>query len=316
MTKLNWRGIPKSRNTFFRILDNDISKFAREHKHGLPDFSGASTLLLGSDYSGEKSTNKYSVYSFLITTIENWSQWEPKRLSIRQEFFSDKRRMSFKQLGDRQRRRALKPLLEAANSIDGLSFSFAINKKCNSLFSNTIPLDFKNPDFYAYKKWKSNVLQKAFIIIHFFGFLLAGFAKQGQNVIWFTDEDDIAANNERIFELTNLFAWICSGYLSFNLGHCRCGTSRCDDGSRQIEDFLAIPDLIAGALGEQLNLTTDESSKVFWLHRGDFSDKTKTITWWFFETGHPLKRLVYIIDPAEEGDGHKSSFFHFHNQME
>jgi len=313
---LNWRSVPKSRNTFFHFLDSDISKFACEHEDGLPDLSSASTLLLGSDYSGEKNTNKYSVYSFLVTSLDSLSKWEPKRLSIRRNFFSDKRRMSFKRLGDNQRRRALEPLLEAANSINGLSFSIAINKKCNSLFSDTVPLDLNNPDFYAYKKWKTDVLRKAFIIIHFFGFLLAGCAREGQNVIWFTDEDDIAANNERIYELTNLFSWISSGYLSFNLGHCRCGTSRCDDGSRQIEDFLAIPDLIAGALAEQFDLRTEKASKVFWIHRGDFSDKTRRITWWFSDTKNPLKRLVYIIDPTEKGGKYKYSFFHFHNQGE
>jgi hypothetical protein len=34
-------------------------------------------------------------------------------------------------------------------------------------------------------------------------------------------------------------------------GRIRCGTMKCDNGSLQIEDFVAIPDLIAGALSEQ-----------------------------------------------------------------
>lgn len=316
MAKTNWNSVPVPARTIFKILNNNLCKLDGQYKQSLPNFSDATTLLAGSDYSGESSSSPYLVYSFLLASLDTWAKWEPKRLKVRQDHLSDSRRMSFKKLGDAQRQRALLPLLEAANSIRGLSFSVAISKKCNSLFSERIPLDLNNVDFAAYRKWKTTVLDKAFLVIHFLGFLLAGLAKPGQNVLWFTDEDSIVANNERTCELTNLFAWIATQYLTFDLGDCRCGTSRCDDGSRQIEDFLAIPDLIAGALAEQLNLTTDESSKVFWLHRGDFSDKTKTITWWFFETGHPLKRLVYIIDPAEEGDGHKSSFFHFHDRME
>lgn len=317
MKKTNWRRVPVPSHTIFEILDANFSKLDNSYEQSLPDFSNATTLLLGSDYSGESSPAPYLVYSFLLASLETWAQWEPKRLQIRQDYLSDSRRMSFKSLGDAQRQRALLPLLKAANSIRGLSFSVAINKKCDSLFAERIPLDLNNADFAAYRKWKPAVLEKAFLILHFLGFLLAGLAKSGQNVLWFTDEDNIAANEERIRELTNLFVWITTPYLTFNLGHCRCGTSRCDDGSKQIEDFLAIPDLVAGALAEQLKITTEDRPKlsgVFWMHRGDFSDKTKEITWWFSDVRHPLKRLVCIIDPTENGRSHIVSWFHFYDQ--
>src|SRR5690606_32799293 len=152
--------------------------------------------------------------------------------------------------------------LNAANSLDGLSFSIAINKKCKSLFSGEVPLDLQNPSFEPYKKWKSSVLEKAFITIHFLAFILAGLSKPGQNVLWFSDEDNIVANDQRVYELTKLFAWISSEYLRFSLGHLRCGTSRCDNGTRQIEDFLAIPDLIGGAISEQLKLKKEEPSEL------------------------------------------------------
>ena len=137
--------------------------------------------------------------------------------------------------------------------------------------------------------------------------------------MWFTDEDSIAANDDRVCELTQLFAWISSLYLTFTLGRCRCGTSKCDDGSRQIEDFLAIPDMIAGALSEQLSLkATDPSelSGIFWMHRADFSDKTRSITWWFSDQKNPLKRLIFIIDPEEAGNGNIVSVYHFFDQKE
>jgi hypothetical protein len=141
----------------------------------------------------------------------------------------------------------------------------------------------------------------------------------GQDVMWFTDEDSIAANDDRVCELTQLFAWISSLYLTFTLGRCRCGTSKCDDGSRQIEDFLAVPDMIAGALSEQLSLkATDPSelSRIFWMHRGDFSDKTRSITWWFSDPKKPLKRLIFLIDPEEAGPGSMVSVYHFYDQKE
>jgi hypothetical protein len=227
--------------------------------------------------------------------------------------------MSFKRLADGQRGRALRPLLEAANSLNGLSLSVALNKKCESLFASRPPLDLSNPDFAGFRKWKPMVLEKAFFVVHVLGLLLAGLAAPGQNVMWFTDEDSIAANDDRVRELSQLFAWISSQYLTFNLGHCRCGTSKCDDGSQQIEDFLAIPDIIAGALAEQMQLRIEDPSEfsaIFWMHRADFSDKTQEITWWFSDYHRPLKRLVCIVDPTANGKSHLLTRFHFHDQKE
>lgn len=302
--------------TFTDNLNSEMSNLDDKYINCLPDLRAAKTLLLGSDYSGESPDTSYVVFSFLLTSLESWAAWEPIRLKIRREHFSDSRRISFKRLGDRQRRRALRPLLEAANSLKGLSLSIALNKKCKSIFASRVPLDLSNPDFAVFRKWKPAVLEKAFFVVHILGLLLGGLAAHRQNVMWFTDEDSIAANDDRVRELTQLFAWISNQYLTFNLGHCRCGTSKCDDGSRQIEDLLAIPDIIAGALAEQMKLRSEgpiELSNVFWMHRGDFTDKTKEITWWFSSCRHPLKRLVCIVDPTVDGRGHLLSWFHFHD---
>lgn len=299
------------------LLNSEMLRLDSKYDDCLPNLRLATTLLLGSDYSGESRATPYLVFSFLLTSLESWAGWEPNRLEVRREHLANLRRMSFKRLGDAQRRRALTPLLEAANNLEGLSFSVALNKKCESLFAALPPLDLSNPDFAAFLKWKPMVLEKAFFVVHVLGLLLEGLAAPGQNVIWFTDEDSIAANDDRVRELTQLFEWISSQYLTFNLGHCLCGTSKCDDGSRQIEDFLAIPDMIAGALAEQMQLRCEEPSEfssIFWMHRGDFSDKTREITWWFSDCHRPLKRLVCVIDPTIDSKGHLLSWFHFHDQ--
>ncbi|MGB6066716.1 MAG: hypothetical protein WBG50_18075 [Desulfomonilaceae bacterium] len=315
--RLRWQSVPARKGTLSGILNAELSRLDSTYEHFLPNLRGADTLLLGSDYSGEAPSATHVVYSFLLTSLESWASWEPIRLRIRKQFFSDSRRMSFKRLSDGQRRRALPHLLKAANSLEGLSLSIAFNKRSESVFEARPPLDLSNPQFAAFRKWKTEVLEKAFFICHVLGVLLAGLAVPYQNVLWFTDEDSIAANDDRVRELTQLFAWISSLYLRFTLGHCGCGTSRCDNGSRQIEDFLAIPDMIAGALAEQVALRgtdPDDLAEVFWMHRGDFSDKTKTITWWFSDSGSPLRRLAFIVDPAKDGNGLILSTFHFFDQ--
>jgi len=317
MNKLIWQPVTSKEGTLFGLLNAEFARLDRTYDFILPDLRESDTLLIGSDYSGESSKAPYVVYSFILTSLESWAKWEPTRLRVRNEFLSDSRRMSFKRLSDGQRRRALPHLLEASNALQGLSFSVALNKSCASVFEALPPLNLNNPQFAVYRKWKADVLEKAFFINHTLGVLLAGLAVPGQNVMWFTDEDSIAANDDRVCELTQLFAWISSLYLTFTLGHLRCGTSKCDDGSRQIEDYLAIPDMIAGALSEQLALKVTDPSElhdVFWMHRDDFSDKTKSITWWFSESRSPLKRLFFIVDPKEHGNGNLVSVFNFYDK--
>lgn len=312
-----WNPVQTQGDTIPNLLNLEFKSLDAKYENCLPDLRLDQTLLLASDYSGESSESPYLVFSFLITSSRVWREWEQKRLQVRQECFSDSRRMSFKRLGDTQRKNALLPLLDAANSLHGLSFSLALNKKCKSVFAESPPLDLNNPEFEMYRKWKPAVLDKAFLILHVLGLLLAGLAAPKQDVMWFTDEDCIAANDERVCELTHLFACVISQYLTFDLGHCRCGTSRCDNGSLQIEDLLSIPDIIAGAIAEQMQdrkINPIDGSKIFWIHRGDFSEKTRNITWWYSSSKQPLKRLLCVVDPSVDGKGHQTSWFHFHDQ--
>jgi len=319
MSTGRWNSIPAESRTVIELFTEEFARLDKTYENSLPDLSKSSTLLMGADYSGEGRDSPYLVYSLILTSMESWAAWEQTRLQVRQEHFSDSRRMSFKRLGDGQRQRALLPILTAANSLTGLVFTVAINRHCPSVFQSRVPLDLRNPQFAAYRKWKPHVLEKAFFVLHLSGLLLAGLANPGQDVLWFTDEDAIAANDQRVCELTQLFVWVTSLYLTFSLGHCRCGTSRCDNGTRQIEDFLAIPDLVAGALAEQLAVRgadPPELSGVFWMHRGDFSEKTNRITWWFSDASQPLRRLVCVVDSTKDGSGHSVSWYHFHDQEE
>ena len=240
--------------------------------------------------------------------------WEEQRIKLRNEIMPDARRMSYKKLGDRYRRELLLPILKAADDLKGLSVSVAVNKNCSSLFSSSGPLDLKNPDFSAFLKWQGAVLEKAFTVLHFLGILIAGTAKKGQNIFWFTDEDAIAANKEMLTDLTKAFGWVSSQYLTFDLGHIRCGTTQCDNESLQIEDFVAIPDLIAGALSEQFRASLSvgmRDDKYLWLSGADMNEKARPITFWFGTSQKHLKKHLFVVDPSSDKNSHKVSWFNF-----
>lgn len=295
------------------IFDS-LNKGFKGKLSAVPSFRDSDSLLIGSDYSGESKDYPYLVYSFLLTGNNDWLLWEDRRIKLRQQIMPDSRRMSYKRLGDRYRRELLLPILRVADELNGLSVSLAINKGCQSLFSTSSPLDHNNPEFSVFLDWRRDVLEKAFTILHCLGVLVAGTSKKGQNVFWFTDEDAIAANDKMLTELTKAFGWISSRYLTFDLGNVRCGTTKCDNGSLQIEDFVAIPDLIAGALSEQFRASQVfgmRDDRYLVLSGADINEKAQPITFWFGTSQKLLKKHLFIISPSEDRQSHKVSWFNF-----
>jgi hypothetical protein len=210
-----------------------------------PDIKGP-CLIVTSDYSGSHRGSSYEIYSILLGDLAYCSAWREARLSIRGDFLADKRRISYKGLNDRQQRRALKPFLDAADLIPGVCASLAVSKSVQSLFERDLaPV---NPELIDCLSWNKSLFERALRIVHVVSFWIAGLSRPNQDVLWFSDEDEIAANPERLTLLTKVWANVMNSYTTHPLRHLKCGTTKCDDGSKEIEDFAAIPDLVAGAV--------------------------------------------------------------------
>ncbi|HSU55227.1 MAG TPA: hypothetical protein VLT36_14305 [Candidatus Dormibacteraeota bacterium] len=306
----NWRNVSVQPGTVFASFNENLGSEAT----ATPSFDGSSPILVASDYSGASNEEPYVVYSFLITTGKAWASWEETRLQLRKHTLPDDRRMSYKKLGDVYRRNLLKPLLSAADQMDGLAISLAISKAAPSIFPPEGPIDLNNPEFSAFRSWKRETLDKAFLVIQTIGILVAGIAKEGQDVLWFTDQDEVAANPAMLTALTRALAWVSSNYLQFSLGNLRCGTTACDNGTRQIEDFVCIPDLIAGALSEQFRSSAQlgiSDDRVLWLSGAGMKEKAQEILFPFGTRQERLKKHLLVIHPTPDGRHHKVSWFNF-----
>jgi hypothetical protein len=146
------------------------------------------------------------------------------------------------------------------------------------------------------------VTEKLLRIIHFVSLFLAGLSREGQDALWITDEDEIAANEQRHRELTTSFGNVSSHYLQHSLRHLRVATTASDTGKRDVEDFVAVADLAAGALCDVLNTYSRAGIKLtpdLILPPPDgLGRKARTVLNWFSDRGHFLKRLVFEIDPV------------------
>ena len=259
-----------------------------------PDINGP-CLLVASDYSGSHRESAYDIYSVLVCDFVYCAAWREARLEIRKRFIADGRRMSYKGLHDRQRRRALGPFLRAANLIPGICASLAVSKSASTLFQSDVsPI---NPDLTDCLSWDNKLFERAMRIVHIVSFFIAGLSQKNQDVFWFSDEDEIAANPQRLALLTKMWANVISNYPVHSLRHLKCGTTRSDDGSNEIEDFAAIPDLVAGALSDLLTSIAGQFRLGLIVPlRLDSKAKATMIGHWLSEQSHSLKRVVLVID--------------------
>ena len=315
-----WNKVNVSEATILGLINKNFVNMSKHYHNSLPNFDNSSTIIASSDYSGEHSKSNIMIYSFLLADLSSINIWDKKRQQIRQKYLPDNRRISFKNLSDIHRKRILEPFLNSTNHLNGISFSVAIDKRIKSLFENNSLFDMNNYEFHELRNWKKDTIEKAFTVMHFLSILCSGLLKKHQNIFWFTDQDSIAANDNRVIFMTKLFSWILSNYLTLNLGHLKFGTTKCDNGSLLIEDLAAIPDLIAGAVAEQLNISfTDRSNfsnTAFYIYRNDLQEKSSKITWWYANTNSLLKRYLCIIDIDDETKKHRVSWFHFYDQNE
>ncbi|GKT18873.1 hypothetical protein AVHY2522_20440 [Acidovorax sp. SUPP2522] len=209
--------------------------------------------------------------------------------------------MAFKNLGDKKRAAALPGFIDAAEKIQGLLLVVLVDKRIKSLFQQTGDDKRVNGDGDILSNWLPKVEGKLLRICHVAALLVAGLSRPGQNIVWISDQDEIAANDQRLRQLTEASGRIMSAYLEHALGHLRVGTTASDSGTRDVEDFVAIADLAAGALCEVLNAHrragVDFPLGIFVPNQKGMASKIDPLTWWLSSKRSQLKKIALSLEP-------------------
>jgi hypothetical protein len=273
----------------------DLSDFDQ-----LPDLRRGSIILIGSDYGGHHTSSDYEVLSFLLADIQHSSEWAIKRRRVRSELPNDGRRFAFKSLGDKALSRVLPQFLAAGDLIPGLLVSVLVHKHIASLFKLVGRIAESDPEISEFPGWKPKVMERLLRVAHFASLFIAGLSRANQDVLWITDEDAIAPNETKHQQLVTIFGRICSHYLSHNLSRIRVATTASDTGKRDVEDFVALSDLAAGALAEIVTLHARNGTLGFAGITVPVPDgcsyKTINIMNWLSDHRPALKKLSFSVD--------------------
>jgi len=207
------------------------------------------THLCVCDFGGAHRGALFNTYAFLALDVDENAPWFAGQRMFRRNVLTA-RRMSFKALSDRDRRKALPTFLDGANSIDGGLAVFAVAKNIDSLF---LAVQTNGDRERLLAPWKPNVREHLLRVTHLSAAVIATATSPGQNLLWIADEDEIASNDRQLVALTQLVARIFSNALTHDLGHIRVGTTGSDNGSLELEDLVAICDLAAGSICEAVS---------------------------------------------------------------
>lgn len=297
----NWRlgdrpelGAMNSANSLIRNLDIGNSD-------AIPDIRGASTIIIGSDYSGQHSTSLFEALSFVFANLNESQAWMDARRVTREQFLPDGRRFSYKTLGERHRSAALPQFLRAIDLLSGLVVVVLVHKAIGSLFKPLGKIKSSDPEIQSLSHWAPHVVERLLRVCHFAAFFLAGLSRENQDVIWITDQDDIAANVDKHGELVSIFGRISSHYLSHTLRNLRIATTESDTGKRDVEDFVAIADFAAGAVCEATNayhrIQMGSVPGIILPVPDGIDEKALRLMHWFSDRRSTLKRLVIAFEP-------------------
>jgi hypothetical protein len=215
-----------------------VNRAVCEDSSLVPDLSGAHSLVAVSDYAGDHKTSRFTSVSVLVFSLESWQRWEDRRTVIRKARNIGTRRFEFKKLTDKRKLDALPAFLSAADQLDGLLCTVVFDKSIDTLFEQE-KLGYSSAPLYP--SFTEESLKRARLIVHFVSMIIAGVVRGHQNVTWISDEDEIAANAQRMSDLSTLWATVLHACVNCPLGNLKCGTTGVDNGAGDIEDLSRVP---------------------------------------------------------------------------
>jgi hypothetical protein len=297
-----------------RVLSDSFDKALLKSPEAFPHCQRGQTVLIAIDIGGSHSRQLFETYSFLILDLDTNQEWLIAQRAFRSELMRSMRRISFKTLNDKVRRRGITPFLQMGNLLSGWLVTFGISKSGESIFQErgTIAPELE----CLLESWKPTVQERLMRVLHLSAFLMSGLCLDRQNILWVIDEDEITSNVDQLTRLTRLLAHVYSSACETPLGHLRCATAKSDDGTRTLEDLIAYCDLAAGAVCE---IGTAMAGSHQYLQRTIIAPLPSFLSWksrhicsWLAYDRSPLRRFTCLIDLKKDVPGMKVQMIRWH----
>ncbi len=284
-----WRPIDKPQLGLMNEVSNFIFRCHLGQQALLRDLRYCRKLTIVSDYGGEHGTATFATYSFLIFNEESIADFVKACIIFRDGPLGKKRRMAYKNLGDKVRKGILVPFLHAADTIHGILFTISVEKHEIDLFGSGVV----EVEQSLLPNIKLSTTRKLLTICHFLAVLVSGTVAPFQDIAWLSDQDDIVANASHRDSLGHVFGHFLNHYLSCDVGRIVIGTTQNDPGTLLVEDLASIPDLSAGALSDVLTRKGIHDRKTV-------KPKARPIVGWLCNSTSALAKVNLVVRATDD----------------
>ncbi|WP_437785348.1 hypothetical protein [Sorangium sp. So ce1097] len=291
-----------------RVIDGVLALKKDRRELLLPNLHEFDTIGIFSDYGGEAPDSKYSTYSFLFSAYD-LREDTLQRLEATRAANNGFGEMCFKKLDDGNRQRALPDWLAAPDRFEvplsGLLFNLVVDKAVHSVVFKNDHLDraviaacLRDEGF---GEWKPDVAEKLIRIVHCVAYWCAVLARDGQKLLWMTDDDAIVAQ-PRINGFRKILAAALRKYATIRYADIAFATPFKNAKRKgSLNDLLSYPDLAAGSFDSYFTTMQKFGTPVV-------KSTTVEVLNWLCEQGLGLKRLNILLEPNAIG-GADATFF-------
>lgn len=294
-----WRGLAPAEFGLSAVVSDCIGSSGPLLSACIRSLRSSPSLFVFSDYGGAHRAAHFEVMSFLITTPRGISDFIARCQRLRRDSLGTKRRMAYKSLSDKVRLDALSEFFDAADQLPGLVICFAIDKAAAHRFSEGSSSDTAVGQLGP---WAKRSFRKLTMIGHLAGIVVQGLRCDRQDLLWITDEDEIAPNVHKHAEATRILSHLLSCYCSGPMGHFRFGTTASDPGDLHMEDLVAVPDLAAGCIADVLTYMSPHPAaptveRLYLPTGGGTPAKTRRVAEWLSAPSALTKLNVVLDEP-------------------
>lgn len=295
-----WKHIETPQAGFLNNLSESVSILEAKEQNVLTDLTGEE-MWITSDYSGQHAGASHESYCFLLASPHSISHWDLARVAMRTRWLPDGRRMAFKKLREPVRKRALPAFLDIADLLRGNLICFVVDARVNSLFGEGSRSPHELPSIFR-PDTSSTTVEKMLRVAHFLALLVAALRSEDQRAVWISDRDEALEDFDRGERLGALVRALIYGMTRWRQpAALEFGTTALErSGETQLEDLAAIPDLVAGALGDSATRLPGFVGPGTWertVQRTTVGDeRSQAMLDWLSRTSTNLKRLVLRVE--------------------
>jgi hypothetical protein len=277
-----------------------------------PDILG-DRIWVSSDYSFDNPKTDFDVIGMLFVDPSRSGGYIEAQKKVRQDYLPDGRTMGFKSMNDRIRQRAFFPFLSAADHLEGLCVSVAVDRRIKRLISGPDTLQKWGGRDWLRSSWKPEVFEQLMRVTHFIAAMVAGLSKPNQNVTWYTDDDAIIPNDDHARDTGAIFTKLLQTYSPHTVGSVEIGRTSLDDEDCLLEDLSSLADLAAGSTAEYLTDVLKEYGDIptnVELPAPATHARTANFLTWFWREERPLRRFATVLYLNRDGK-FASTVWHF-----